>query len=76
MLEITDVSQVSEIIDKGIEAMRQDGYKNYQLRFVRWDDEDSFWVVGFYTEEHNVDAVGVVVKKDQRGFYVSGRSYE
>jgi len=76
MLEIGKVSQITEIIDKGIESMEEDGYKAYYLRFVKWDDKDRHWVVGFYTEESNLDTVGIIVKFNQRGFTAAGRSYE
>lgn len=76
MLATDDINQIVEIVEKGIEGMEEDGYRDYFLQFVRWDDEDGHWVVGFYTEESNLDTVAVIVKCDRRGCVATGRLYE
>ncbi len=77
MLKKKEVNQLTQIVEKGIEAVEQDGYKRYYLQFVRWEKKERYWLVGFYTKETNLKFIGVVVKYSLRlrGYFSAGRSY-
>ena len=76
MLEKSDFNRILEIIDTAASEMEHDGYQEYYLWSVTWDDDESFWVVRFYMEESNLETTGVIVKNRQGTYCATGRMYE
>lgn len=77
MLKFTDANELLELVEKAVDYLSERGYEDdFYLDSIVWDDEESYWIVGFYCETSNIDYRTIVVKRNANGYRATGEVFD
>lgn len=76
MLDKNKLEELIKIATKASERMLESGYPDFLLTGIKWDEEETEWIVSFYSDYGN-ESNHIGVTATANGKYVTtGKYYE
>jgi hypothetical protein len=68
--------EFSKIANKANEFLHEHEYPEFEIIGINWDEDESQWVVSYYSDYSNNEFINVWVATTERGYRLAGHSFE
>lgn len=77
MLNFNDIEELPKIAKKANEFLSEHDIEDYSITGINWDDEQSQWIVSYYSDYSNHEFISVWVAEVAKSNYrLAGHSFE
>lgn len=72
MLSKNDIQDLLEIVESANKKIDETDCPDYYLLGINWNEEESYWVVSYYSDYSNTETTNISVVKKGNNYMATG----